>query len=76
MPVKINSFVFVLPKPNVQVPDTGLDLPGTGSGSSQPALPDVGGTVGEVQKKLPVQTPGVKVPETGTTVPGTGLRLP
>jgi RNA polymerase sigma factor (sigma-70 family) len=65
-----------LPRPKVQVPDTGVSVPGTGGGSSQPSVPDVGGTIGGVQSNLPVQTPGVNLPQTGVTVPDTGLRLP
>jgi hypothetical protein len=63
-----------LPKPQVQVPDTGVDLSSPGDGTSKPGLPDVGGALGGQQ--LPVQTPGVNVPQTGISVPSTGVHLP
>jgi RNA polymerase sigma factor (sigma-70 family) len=63
-----------LPEPQIQVPDTGVDLSSPGDGTSTPGLPDVGGALGGQQ--LPVQTPGVNVPQTGISVPSTGVRLP
>ena len=64
-----------LPVPKVQVPDTGVKVPGSGGGGST-QLPDAGGALGGVQSNLPVQTPRVDLPKTGVTVPGTGVRLP
>lgn len=64
-----------LPKtPKVQVPETGVTVPGTGGSST--TLPDAGDALGGLQQNLPVQPPAVKLPGTGVTVPDTGLGLP
>jgi RNA polymerase sigma factor (sigma-70 family) len=61
-----------LPKVEVQVPRTGLEPTGSGTGS----LPDAGKVLDGATQGLPLPAPGVQLPETDVTVPGTGLRLP
>jgi hypothetical protein len=61
-----------LPKVEVQVPKTGLEPTGSGTGT----LPQAGQVLDGAQQGLLLPAPGVQLPRTGVTVPGTGLQLP
>lgn len=61
-----------LPKVEVQVPKTGLEPAGSGTGT----LPQAGQVLDAPQQSLPLPAPDVKLPRTGVTVPGGGLQLP